>query len=303
MSQQMPLILDNLTKNYGRSRGIEAVSLQLQPGEVFGFLGPNGAGKSTAIRTIMNFLHPSAGQATVMGLDSVKDDAAIKAKVGYLAGDYQMYDNLTGQQYLKFIANLRNAEGTAEMQILADTLQADLSKKIGSLSRGNMQKVALIAALLHDPELLILDEPTTGLDPLMQNKFYEIIRARAKRGKTVFMSSHILSEVQTICDRVAFMKDGKLEHVIDINKLRKINKKEVSLSIAPGTKLMRLPEFRQLQILHQSKTKLRFTTSEKPKELLKWLSIQPVADVTIQDVSIEDVFLKLYGDSGAINNV
>lgn len=297
------LELNRLTKRYGKERGVESVDLKIIQGEVFGFLGPNGAGKTTAIRTIMNFLRPTSGSATILGLDSVKNSTEIKAKVGYLAGDFEMYDNLTGRQYLEFIANLRHCDDVnGQITKLAETLDANLSKKIGTLSRGNMQKVALIAALLHDPDLLILDEPTTGLDPLIQNQFYNLVRERTKRGKTVFMSSHILSEVQTICDRVGFMKQGKLVEVVDVNKAKRSNKKEVRLVIHAGTKPMQLPKFKQLDVITHTKNELRFVTAEPSKELLRWLSVQPADDVTIQSVSLEDMFLKLYGSAG-VNNV
>ncbi len=296
MKQALPLTLQNVTKQYGSFRGIEDVSLQLEPGQIFGFLGPNGAGKTTAIRTIMNFMRPTSGTIEVFGLDSVKDATNIKHRVGYLAGDFEMYENLTGGQYLEFIANLRGVENVSkEITELAKKLEANLARKIGTLSRGNMQKVALIAALLHDPDLLILDEPTTGLDPLMQNRFYDIVKERVKRGKTVFMSSHILSEVQAICDKVAFMKEGKLVQIIDIKKVRDSHKKEVRLISEKGTKPMKIPPFKELEVLVHTNTELRFITAENGKALLRWLSMQPVADVTIKGVSLEDTFLKLYG--------
>jgi ABC-2 type transport system ATP-binding protein len=292
----VPLQLKKLTKHYGKYQGIEDVDLVIKPGEVFGFLGPNGAGKSTTIRTIMNFLRPSSGSAQVFGLDSVNDSTAIKSRVGYLAGDFEMYENLTGRQYLTFIANLRGEKNSNEqIKHFATVLEAQLGKKLGKLSRGNMQKIALIAALLHDPDLLILDEPTTGLDPLMQNQFYELMKERTNRGKTVFMSSHILSEVQTICDRVAFMKEGALVEVIDVNKLRASRKKEVRLVTESTAEAIQVPDFKDLEIITHTKTELRFVTSETGKELLRWMSTQDADDATIQDVSLEDMFLKLYG--------
>lgn len=303
-SQQPALVLHDLTKSYGSFTAIDQISLEVKTGEIFGFLGPNGAGKTTAIRTIMNFLRPTSGTATVLGLDSAKNSREVKSLVGYLAGDYELYDNLTGSQYLEFIANLRSVENVQEqIHVLAEKLEANLHKKLGVLSRGNMQKIALIAALLHDPELLILDEPTTGLDPLMQNRFYEIMRERAKRGKTVFMSSHILSEVQNICDRVAFMKDGKIINIVDVDSLKKSAKKEVHLVINNGTKLMKIPNFKDLEVLVHTKTQLRFITSEAGKDLLSWLSMQPVTDVSIQNVSLEEVFLKQYGSEAGVTHV
>jgi ABC-2 type transport system ATP-binding protein len=293
------LRLKKLSKFYGKFKGVEDLDLTIYKGEVFGFLGPNGAGKTTAIRTIMNFLRPTSGSAVVLGYDSVKNTTEVKAKVGYLAGDFEMYDNLTGREYLSFIAHLRKADKPDEqIKQLAAELDAPLDRKISTLSRGNMQKIALISALLHDPDILILDEPTTGLDPLMQNQFYKLVRERTKRGKTVFMSSHILSEVQTICDRVAFMKDGKLVEVVDVNKARRNKKKEVSLKIETGKKISKLPSFKNLEVIKNTKTELRFVTAEPSKTLLKWLAQQPADDISIQSVSLEDMFLNLYGKSG-----
>ncbi len=290
-----PVILElhELTKRYGKFRGIESVSFNVMAGEVYGFLGPNGAGKSTTIRTLMNFQKPTSGHALIFGSDSVENATELKSRIGYLAGDYTMYENLTGMQYVTFIANLRGTD-PREALPLAKRLQADLGKRIKTLSRGNKQKIGLIAALMHDPDLLILDEPTAGLDPLMQNVFYEIIKEHTAKGKTVFMSSHILSEVQLVCDRVAFMKEGKLAEIVDVRSLKNEGKKEVAIFNQPGNKLMQLPAFRELEVLSHTKEKTVFITNEPSKSLLRWLSLQPVADVTIQNVTLEDLFLKLY---------
>ena len=291
-----PLVLKDLTKRYGSAKGIEKVNLEVPAGEIFGFLGPNGAGKSTAIRTIMNFLRPTSGTATIFGLDSVRDSAKVKSRIGYLAGDFELYDILTGAQYLTFIAHLRGVKNVKQqVDELANMLEAQLEKKLGTLSRGNMQKIALIAALLHDPDLLILDEPTTGLDPLMRNRFYDLMRERVARGKTVFMSSHILSEVQTICDHVAFMKQGELVETIDVGGLRKRHKKEVHVRVGAKNGRLPKPTFQDVEVIKHTKNELSFITAEPSKSLLRWLSIQQLEDVTIQNVSLEDLFLKLYG--------
>lgn len=298
-SKKTILELRELTKEYGRFRGIKSVSFNVLAGEVFGFLGPNGAGKSTTIRTLMNFQRPTSGQALIFGRDSVKNAKELKSQIGYLAGDFTMYENLTGEQYVTFIAKLRGVE-PHEAQPLAKRLQADLHKRIKTLSRGNKQKIGLIAALMHDPDLLILDEPTTGLDPLMQNEFYSILKEHTAKGKTVFMSSHILSEVQLVCDRVAFMKEGVLAETIDVHALKNEGKKEVIIINQPGNKLMQLPAFKNLEVLSHNKEETVFVTNEPSKSLLRWLSLQPVSDVTIQNVTLEDMFLKLY--SGESND-
>lgn len=300
----LPLMLESLTKCYGASPGIADVDLQVEPGEVFGFLGPNGAGKTTAIRTMMNFLQPTSGSISILGLDSVRDSVEINRRVGYLAGDFAMYDNLTGRQYLEFIANVRGLKNTKKrIAELQNFFEAQLDKKIATLSRGNTQKIGLIAAVLHDPELLILDEPTTGLDPLMQNRFFELVRTFSGAGKTVFMSSHILSDVQEVCDRVAFMKNGKMIDVIDINAYRSGNKKEVRITFSkPTANFMPGPK-EGVTILHQTKKEVRFTTEEPAGLLLARLSKYAVSDVTIQDVSLDDLFLKLYGAAHEVQRV
>lgn len=289
-----PLEINGLTKRYGNEPAIKDISFAVEPGEVFGFLGPNGAGKTTTIRTIMNFLRPSEGSIRVLGLDSVEHSLAIKAKVGYLAGDFELYDNLTAKQYLEFIANLRGVAWQSVTE-LSDRLNVTMHKKIAMLSRGNKQKVGLVAALMHDPELLILDEPTSGLDPLVQNQFYEILKEHSKKGKATFISSHILSEVQEVCDRVAFMRSGELIETVNVRKITSGAKKHVVISTKPGTKLMQLPKFKGLEVLSHTVRKVEFKTSEPAKELLSWLNMQPVAEITIQPVNLEDVFLKLYG--------
>ena len=212
-----PLELHNLTKNYGNYRGIDAISIELKAGEVFGFLGPNGAGKSTTIRTILDFIHPSSGRATMFGLDSHKDAVQIKNRVGYLAGDIELYDNMTGRQILKFLTRLGKKTDWEYVEVLQKRLDASLDRKMHTLSKGNKQKIGLIQAFMHKPDLLILDEPTSGLDPLMKQVFYDMVLEMKGAGKTIFVSSHDLTEVQKICDRAAFIREGTL---IDIENIK-----------------------------------------------------------------------------------
>lgn len=288
------LQLQKLTKSYGKYRGIQDLQLTVRQGCVFGFLGPNGAGKTTAIRTIMNFLHPTSGTAMVLGMDSVKDSTKIKQRIGYLAGDLDLYDNLNGFQHLEFFSHLHGiSKPEKRINELAEILDADLSRKVGTLSRGNMQKVALIAALIHDPDLLILDEPTTGLDPLIQNQFYDLVRDRVKLGKTVFMSSHILPEVQTICNEVAFMREGNIVETVDVDHLRNSQTKMVTIKFSVKNEVA-IPRFKNLEVVHQGSGVKKFSTDEATRELLKWLSLQQLQDVTIEKISLENLFLKLY---------
>ncbi len=293
MASKVPLKLENLTKTYGKARGVENINLTLEPGEVFGFLGPNGAGKTTAIRTIMNFLRPSHGSVQVFGLDSVKDDVEIKKQVGFLSGDLELYENLTGKQYLEFMANLRGVTDKKPIDELVRRLDVTMHQRIRTLSRGNKQKIGLVASLIHDPDLLVLDEPTSGLDPLVQNQFYEIVREHTKKGKTVFMSSHFLSEVQAICDRVSFMRSGKLIETVDVSKLLKDAKKEVTIT---SSQVLKVPSLPGMEVMEHKEKHLKFQTSADSSEILKWLNTISVKDVTIQNSSLDEMFLKLYGE-------
>ena len=199
-----------LTKYYGDSPGIIELDLEVHEGEVFGFIGPNGSGKSTTIRTLLNFLFPSSGSGSVLGLDIVKDSLEIRRRVGYLPGDLSMYDGMTAREFLIYFANLRTHDCTSSMVSLAERFQLDLDRKIKDYSTGNRQKVGIVNAFMHEPELLILDEPTSGLDPLMQQEFQELINEIRDQGRTVFLSSHILPEVDAVADRVGIVRESRL---------------------------------------------------------------------------------------------
>jgi ABC-2 type transport system ATP-binding protein len=201
---------EGLTKFYGKNRGIEDVTIRVEPGEVFGFLGPNGAGKTTTIRTLLDLIHPSGGSARIFGLDSRRDSVAIRSRLGNLPGDFGYGKQASGEEALRLLARLRGSEGRGRADALAERFRADLGRPLGQLSRGNRQKVGLILATFHEPELLILDEPTSGLDPLMQEEFLALVAEERERGCTVFISSHELDEVQRVCDRVGIVRDGRL---------------------------------------------------------------------------------------------
>jgi beta-exotoxin I transport system ATP-binding protein len=210
---------ERLTKFYGDARGIEDVTLAVEPGEVFGFLGPNGAGKTTTIRTLLDLLHPTRGSARLFGLDSHRDSVAIRARLGNLPGDFGYGKRASGREALSLIARLRGVDDLARAEELARRFRADLERPLGQLSRGNRQKVGLILAVFHRPELLILDEPTSGLDPLMQEEFLSLVREERERGCAVFLSSHELDEVERVCDRVGIIRGGRLiavERVADL---------------------------------------------------------------------------------------
>jgi ABC-2 type transport system ATP-binding protein len=209
-----------LTKYYGDTPGIVDLDLEVMTGEIFGFLGPNGAGKSTTIRTYLDLLHPSSGTVTILGYDSHEESVDIRQRTGYLPGDLAMYDDMTAREMLRYFSSLRGVDTTARVEELADRLQLDLDIKIGSYSSGNRQKVGIVQAFMHDPELLILDEPSTGLDPLMQQEFYQMLDEVRQAGRTVFLSSHILPEVERTADRIGIVRDSRLVTVQTVDDLK-----------------------------------------------------------------------------------
>ena len=215
-----PISTTDLTKFYGTHRGISGVSLDINEGEVFGLLGPNGAGKTTCIRIFLDFIRPTSGSATILGMDSRSDSVEIRRNVGYLPGDFITYEKLTAEELLQYFANLRGGH-LRKAKVLAERFDLDLSRKIGELSRGNRQKVGLIQAFMSDPKLLILDEPTTGLDPLLQQEFHTLVLEEVEAGKTLFVSSHVLPEVEVICDRVGIIREGSIVAVEEVATLRK----------------------------------------------------------------------------------
>ena len=216
-----------LTKYYGKHLGIEDVDLDVSEGEVFGFLGPNGAGKSTTIRTILDEIRPTVGSATILGFDTHDDAVEIRRHIGYIPGDLALYPNLTGMDTLQYFANMRGGVDWTYVDELADRLDSDLSRKVGDLSTGNRQKVGVIQAFMHRPDLLIMDEPTSGLDPLIQREFQKMVGEVAAEGRTVFLSSHTLSEVQRVADRVGIIRNGRLITVESVADLRSKSMREV----------------------------------------------------------------------------
>src|SRR5665647_1398940 len=223
---------ERLTKSYGSHRGIIEVDLAVSQGEVFGFLGPNGAGKTTTIRTLLDLIRPTSGTARVFGIDSSADPVAIHRRIGYLPGEFALYDRLTGSQTLEYFANLRGGVDRTYQASLIERFDLDPSRRFREYSKGNKQKVGLVVALQHRPELLLLDEPTAGLDPLVQQTFFSLLRERVADGGTVFLSSHILSEVERSCDRVAIIREGRLVQVDRVDALRDLAHHQVELRFA-----------------------------------------------------------------------
>jgi beta-exotoxin I transport system ATP-binding protein len=288
-----------LTKSYGRHRGIEDVTFAVQSGEVFGFLGPNGAGKTTTIRTLMDFIRPTGGRASVFGLDSRAGGIEIRRRVGYLPGELELYEHMTGRDLLRFLGNLRGGVPPAQAQGLADRLGADLGRRIGELSLGNKQKVGLIQAFMHRPELVILDEPTAGLDPLVQHELHGLIREVTAEGRTVFLSSHVLPEVEALCHRVGIIREGRLVAVeeIDALKARALRRLEIHFAspVPPGA-FSNLPGVRD--VVTQDAV-VRCTVVGALDAVVKAAARYEVVNVVSHEPSLEEIFLAYYGADDA----
>jgi len=286
--------LKNVSKRYGSARGIDEVSFKVEPGQVFGFLGPNGAGKSTTINMLVDLIRPSEGKISIFGLDSVIDSLEIRRKIGFLTGDMSLDESLTGLQQLTYFGNLRGDLPLKRIHQLAELLQINLARKIKTLSRGNRQKVGLISALMHDPELLILDEPTSGLDPIVQSQFNKIILDHKKSGKTTFMSSHVLSEVQEICDQLAFIRDGKILNIQSMSDIGADSPKIVNIVGADSKLITKIKALKGAVTDKSNGVKLDLTFAGNINDLLATLAKHDLKDINIQDADLEAVFMKYY---------
>jgi ABC-2 type transport system ATP-binding protein len=282
-----------LTKFYGKSRGIVDVDLTVNEGEIFGFIGPNGAGKSTTIRTLLSLIHKTSGEARVFGLDSETHRKEILAEVGYLPGEVFYYDRMKASDLLRYSASFYKKDCTARISELASVLELDLNKKIEDMSLGNKKKVGIIQGLLHSPKLIILDEPTSGLDPLMQRRFFDLIKAENGRGATVLFSSHILSEVQRICDRVAIIREGKIVSAGEIGELRKNSYKRVSFTAEKSVENFSLEGASEVEI---SGNHVSLLWRGDCNRLLSVLSSLKLTNVDIAEPPLEEVFLHYYTD-------
>jgi ABC-2 type transport system ATP-binding protein len=286
--------VEHLTKSYGRARGVVDLTFSVSPGEVFGYLGPNGAGKTTTIRTLLDFIRPTSGRATVLGLDSRRDSIAIHRRTGYLPGEMALYDRLTGVEYLRHLGLLRGGVDPAVVRDLADRLDCDLSVQIRSLSHGNRQKVAVIQAFMHVPELLVLDEPTQGLDPLVQQEFHRMVEEVRHDGRTIFLSSHVMPEVERLCDRVAIIREGRLVTIEDVGdlKARQVRKLNVHFAgPAPRDAFEGLPGVRDVRTLGDV---LELTVAGPLDAVVKQVARFEVVDLESHEPSLEDVFLTYY---------
>jgi ABC-2 type transport system ATP-binding protein len=296
MASQPVIETEALSKRYGRHRGIEDITLTVEPGEVFGFLGPNGAGKTTTIRTLLDLIHPTSGRARIFGLDSRRDSVAIRGRLGNLPGDFGFGRETTGRRAVELLARLRGVADFARAEVLATRFRADLERPLGQLSRGNRQKVGLILATFHRPELLILDEPTSGLDPLMQEEFLALVAEERDRGAAVFLSSHELDEVQRVCDRVGIVRGGRLIAVERIADLLGKARRRFTVELAEPDGLERLRALPGVADLELAGTRATFTAAGDLAAVVRELAGHHVLDLEATHPSLEQVFLGYYDE-------
>ena len=284
-----------LTKLYGKHRGIEDLNFTIETGEIFGFLGPNGAGKTTTIRTLMDFIRPTRGRAAIFGLDSRAGSLEIHRRVGYLPGELALYEHMSGDDLLRYLGHLRGGVRTDHLTTLARRFDADLSRRIATLSSGNKQKIGLIQAFMHRPELLILDEPLTGLDPLMQHEVDELISETAAEGRTVFLSSHVLPEVERLCHRVAIIREGGLVAVEEVAALKARALRFLEIHFArpvPPDAFQDLPGVQDVTIRDSV---VRFRVAGSLDAVVKTAARYEVVNVVSEEPNLEEVFLTYYG--------
>jgi ABC-type multidrug transport system ATPase subunit len=287
--------IEKLTKSYGPARGIIDVDLAVNEGEVFGFLGPNGAGKTTTIRTLLDLIRPTSGRAFVFGIESTVDPVTIHRRVGYIPGEFSLYDRLTGGQTIQYFGNLRGGVDRAYQQSLIERFDIDPKRRYKELSKGNKQKIGLVVALQHRPELLILDEPTSGLDPLVQQSFYELVREARGEGRTVFLSSHILSEVERTADRVAIIREGRLVKVDSVEGLRDLAHHQVELRFSGPVPTAAFESLPGVSDVSAQEHVLRMRVSGAITPVVRAAAQYELLDFVSREPTLEETFLAQYG--------
>ncbi|WP_191561566.1 ABC transporter ATP-binding protein [Metabacillus idriensis] len=285
--------IKNLTKTYGKARGISDISFTVEQGEIFGFIGPNGAGKSTTIRTLLSLIYPTSGSAAIFKKDCIQSAPEIKKEIGYLPSEVFYYDNMKVKDLLKYSASFYKKDCNKRMRELAEIMDLDLNKKIDDLSLGNKKKVGIVQGLLHEPKLIILDEPTSGLDPLMQQKFFELLEEENKKGATILFSSHILSEVQRLCNRVAIIKEGKIVTVEKISTLQENTYKK--FKIEANTKLeqnyFNLTGVNNLEVKNNVAS---FIFKGNINTIMKKIADIEITNLWIEEPDLEEIFMHYY---------
>ena len=284
---------NKLTKYYGKSRGIIDLDLAVEQGEFFGFIGPNGAGKSTTIRTLLGLIQPTTGSARILGKDILTEKEAILAQVGYLPSEAMFYSGMRVKDVIKLSADLRKKDCRKEAENLCRRLDLDTSKKVEELSFGNRKKVSIVCALQHKPAVCILDEPTSGLDPLMQREFFSILKERHEQGTTIFLSSHILSEIQRNCTRAAIIREGRIIACDSVEVLGRTNAKRIHIQ---GD--LDLSSLSGIKDLKRSEHGMSFLFGGDINELIRALSVQDIHDLSIAEPDLEEIFMHYYVDGG-----
>lgn len=283
--------LKHLKKYYGNSRGIEDVSLKINKGEIYGFIGPNGAGKSTTIRTIMGLINKTSGNIYINGKDLEFDDINVKKRIGYLPSEVNLYGDMTTKEILNYHEKFYNKNLGKRMNELVKLFKIDLNKKIEDLSLGNLKKVGIVLALMHEPDILILDEPTSGLDPIMQNTFHDLLLKEKEKGTTILYSSHVLSEVSSVCDKVGLIKDGKIIKEDTIENIKKDNYTYLRII---SKDIENIKKELKLKVYKENNNEVIFFNNLKPNELINKLCKYNIESLLIEEVSLEDLFINYY---------
>ncbi len=284
--------IKNLTKSYGKQRGIENINLEIPKGIVYGFIGPNGAGKSTTIKCIMNMIRKNSGEIIINGKKVENKNYEVKQEIGYLPSEIHLYEDLTVKKLLKYSASFYKKDCTQKTEKLVKRLEIDINKKIEELSLGNLKKVGITLALMHNPQFIIMDEATSGLDPLMQEEFYKILEEEKAEGKTIFFSSHILNEVKRICDKVAIIKEGKIVKIENIESLEDTNIVKVKIETEEIEKLEKELEIEQ--VITKKENKIEFLYSKEINSLIEKISKYKISKLLIQEIDIEEIFIHYY---------
>ena len=285
------LEIKHLKKYYGTTRGVEDVSLKLDKGDIYGFIGPNGAGKSTTIRTIMGLINKTDGNIYIKGKELDKDDIEIKKIIGYLPSEVNLYDDMSVKELFDYHESFYDFDISKKRKELVKTLKIDESKKIESLSLGNLKKVGITLALMHDPEILILDEPTSGLDPIIQNAFHELLLKEKEKGTTILYSSHVLSEVSNICDKVGIIKDGK---IIKEDLIENVKKDNCTYLTVASKDISSIKKELKLKIINEKENEVRFLNDKDADTIIKILSKYQIDKLLIEEISLEDLFINYY---------
>jgi len=287
--------LENLSKLYGKVRGIENISLRINKGEIFGFIGPNGAGKSTTIRILMNLIFPTGGSARIMGMDVIKQTSEIKKLTGYIPADASAYPSMEVGEFLEYCGRFYKKPGIrTRIEELSGLFEIDLKRKVEDLSSGNKKKVSIVQSLIHSPDLLIMDEPTTGLDPLVKALFFDLLRSENRKGMTIFFSSHILSEVQLLCKRVAIIKEGRIIQIEDIESLRKKQLKKVLIEFGDTVNSKSFDIHGVVNMITGPENVLTFLYSGDISTIIDLLSGKKINNLIIEEPSLDEIFMHYY---------